>query len=168
MGLGEWLLSVLEFLPPPIVIILLAMSPIGEVRLSIPVAILYYEMGWAQAFTWSLIGNLAVVPILHWFYPALEKTLRRIAFMDRLIERIYVRTRRRYTDRVRRYQEFAVFGFIATPVPGTGAWSGALVAYIFGFPFRSAAEFYYAGIVASCLLTALLVHYGVLGLQALG
>lgn len=167
MGFGAELVQWLDVLPPALAVILLAMSPVGEVRLAIPVAILYYGMGWAEAFTWSLLGNFAIVPLLHWVYPAVERGLRRWGPLDRAIERIYAKTRRKHSQRVLRYEEYAIFLFIATPIPGTGAWSGALVAYVFGIPFKAAVRFYYAGIVAACFLTAFLVEAGVWGFNQL-
>lgn len=161
--LAEWL----DVVPPPLAVFVLAMSPVGEVRVSIPVAILAYGMGWAEAFTWSLLGNFAVVPLLAWLYPAMERGLRRWSRMDGWIDRLYARTRHKVGERVRRFEEYAVFGFIATPVPGTGAWSGALVAHIFGLPFRAAAPYYYAGIVTACFITAMAVEAGVWGFNQL-
>lgn len=149
--------------PGPIAVFLLAMSPIGEVRMSIPIAKLAYGMGWAEAFTWSLLGNLAVIPLATWLYPVLERGLRRWDRADRFFERMYEKTRKRHSEKIERLEEFAVFGFIATPVPGTGAWSGVLAAHVFGLPLRKTWRFYYAGIVTACLLTVILVELGVWG-----
>jgi uncharacterized membrane protein len=105
--------------------------------------------------------------VLSWLYPACERLLRRSERVSGWIDRTYARTRRKASAKVERYEEYAVFGFIATPIPGTGAWTGALAAHIFGLPFRKAVPYYYAGIVAACFITALAVEAGLWGFNQL-
>ncbi len=167
MSFGETLAEWFDVFPPELAVALLALSPIGEVRLAIPVGILAYGMGWAEAFTWALLGNLLVVPLSTWFYPAFERAVRRIGPISRGLDRLYDRTRAKNEERVGRLREFVVFGFIATPIPGTGAWSGVLVAHVFGIPLRASWRYYYAGIVVACFITTALVEAGVWGFNRL-
>ncbi len=167
MSFALELAEAFAFFPAPLAVVLLAISPIGEVRLAIPVAILAYGMGWAEAFTWALIGNLFVVPISTWFYPALERGVRKWGLAARVLDKAFSRTRRKTEQRVVTLKEVAVFGFIATPIPGTGAWSGVLVAHIFGLPLRETWRYYYAGIVVACLVTTAAVQAGVWGFNRL-
>lgn len=167
MTFGTELADAFAVFPPALAVALLALSPVGEVRLAIPVGILAYGMGWAEAFTWALLGNLLVVPLSTWFYPALERLARRAKWMGRAIDRLYDRTRARNEERVLRMKEFAVFGFIAIPVPGTGAWSGVLVAHLFGIPLRQTWRYYYSGIVVACFITTAAVTAGVWGFNQL-
>lgn len=167
MSFGAELADAFAVFPPALAVALLALSPVGEVRLAIPVAMLAYGMGWAEAFTWALIGNLFVVPISTWFYPAFERAARRIGWIARLLDRIYAKTRAKNEEKVLRAKEFAVFGFIATPIPGTGAWSGVLVAHVFGIPLRATWRYYYAGIVVACFITTALVEFGLWGFNQL-
>lgn len=162
MTFGEWLAETFSVFPHELAVFLLAMSPVGEVRMSIPVGILAFGMGWAEAFTWSLLGNLMVVPLLTYFLPKFEGLLRRSQRTERMLEWTFERTRKKADDKVRRYQEFALFLFIATPVPGTGAWTGVVVSHLFGLRFRDSIRFYYAGIVTACIIATALVQLGVL------
>ncbi len=165
MSFGEWLAETFGAIPSPeLAVFLLAMSPVGEVRMSIPVGILAFGMGWAEAFTFSLLGNLMVVPLLTVTLPWLERGMRRWEFTERLVERVFERTRTKANAKVQHYREYAVFLFIATPIPGTGAWTGVLVAYLFGLRFKDTVRYYYAGIVASCIIATALVQLGVLAL----
>lgn len=161
MSFASELADALGFLPAPLVVFLLAMSPVGEVRMSIPVGMLLFKMHWAEAFTWSLLGNLLVVPLLVWALPAFDAWAadRRIGGW---LNRIYAKTRTKTSEKVERYQEYALFLLIATPLPGTGAWTGVIAAHLFGVPLRAGAPYYYAGIVAACFLAAGLVSLGLL------
>lgn len=152
----EWL----EALPPALVVVLLAFSPVGEVRISIPVAMLVYDMGWGEAIVWSLLGNLAVAPVAAWFYVQVERLLRRGERASRMLDRMYERTRTKNSARVERLQEAAVALFIAIPVPGSGAWSGVLVAHVFGLTWKKAWSYYYSGVVIATFLVTILVATG--------
>ena len=50
--------------------------------------------------------------------------------------------------------------FIAIPIPGSGAWSGVLVAHVFGLTWKKAWSYYYAGVVLSTFLVTILVETG--------
>lgn len=152
--------DLLAALPPPLVVVVLAFSPLGEVRASVPVAMLHYGMGWGEAVVWSLLGNLAVAPAAAWAYPRLEAWLRRSPRIDAGLTRLTDRTRRRHGARVQRLQAAAVTGVIAVPLPGTGAWTGVLVAHLFGLRWRDAWMHYYAGVVIATFLVTVLVASG--------
>ena len=155
-------LGVLALVPAPFVVMALAFSPLGEVRLAVPVAVLQYGMGWAEAFVWSLAGNLLVLPVAAWTYPRLEALLRRWGRAGRLLDRIEARMRRRSGRRVERYEEAAVGAVIAVPLPASGAWTGVLVAHFFGLPWRKVAPAYCVGCVAATAIAVALVEAGLL------
>lgn len=162
MSFAGELADALGFFPAPIVVFLLAMSPVGEVRMSIPVGMLVFKMGWAEAFTWSLMGNLLVVPLLVWALPAFDAWAMKSERGERWLTKIYTKTRKKTTEKMEKYQEFSLFLLIATPVPGTGAWTGVIGAHIFGVPLKQGAPYYYAGVVAACFIAAGLVQAGLL------
>jgi len=156
----DWFVALFEALPGPLAVIALAFSPVGEVRISVPVAILVYHMSWGEAVVWSLLGNLAVAPAAAWVYRAGERGLRRWERGARVLDRVYARTRSRQSARIERLEEAAVALFIAVPVPGSGAWAGVLVAHVFGLTWKKAWSYYYAGVVAATFLVTVLVETG--------
>lgn len=162
MSFGEQLAELFGVFPPELAVFLLSMSPVGEVRMSIPVGIIAFDMHWSGAFVWALLGNLMVVPLLTVALPTLERLMRRSKRTERMLEWTFERTRKKAGSKVNRYQEFAVFLFIATPLPGTGAWTGVVVSHLFGLPFKQSIRYYYAGIVAACIIATSLVQLGVL------
>ena len=156
----DWLLALFAALPGPLAVMALAFSPIGEVRISVPVAILVYGMGWGEAIVWSLLGNLLVAPAATWLYRGGEKTLRRWERTGRGVDRVLARVRSKQSARIERLEEVGVAAFIAVPLPGSGAWAGVLVAHVFGLTWTKAWRYYYAGVVASTFLVAILVETG--------
>ena len=153
--------------PAPLAVFLLAMSPIWEVRMSIPVGILLYDMHWVAAFGISFAGNMVIVPVLHLLLPAVERRLRRNARVERWWERRIEKLREKRGANVERMREAAVFALIAIPVPGTGAWTGAFMAKVFDMRYREALPFYAAGIATACAITTILVEAGRWGVNQL-
>jgi uncharacterized membrane protein len=133
----------------------LAMLPVLELRGSIPWAILVAGLPWQGAFFWSILGNLVpIIPILLFFEPASD-FLRQWKFFDRFFNWLFIRTRRKGKI-VERFEFFGLVVLVAIPLPGTGAWTGALVAFVFGVRFRLALPAIVIGVlIAGVLVTAL-------------
>lgn len=153
-------LAWLTALPGWLATLVLAFNPVGEVRTAAPVGMLHYGMGWAEAFTWCLLGNLLVLPVAWWLYPRIERVLRRWPRADRWLDRLYERTRQRSSRRVERFEETAITFLIAIPLPGSGAWTGVLLAHVFGLPWKKVAPAFYVGVVAATALAVFLVETG--------
>ncbi len=135
----------------------LATLPIIELRGSIPWAIFAGGMSWQGAFIWSVIGNfIPVIPILLLLEP-IANYLRRWRFLDRFFNWLFARTRRK-GKMVERYEVLGLILLVAIPLPGTGAWTGALAAFVFGVHFRLSLPSITAGIlIAGILVTSLMV-----------
>jgi len=135
-----------------ITVILTAMTPIGELRAAIPLAIGYYNMGYGEAFVLSVIGNmLPVVPLLLFLGPV-SNWLRRYAILDRFFTWLFARTRR-HSQRMEKYGALGLIPFVAIPLPVTGAWTACAVAFVFGIRFRYA----FVAILAGVMLAGIIV-----------
>ena len=79
---------------------------------------------------------------------------------------------------IEKYEEFGLMAFVAIPLPGTGAWTGALIAFLFGLDFKKslliiAIGVFIAGVIVTCLcllgwLGAIIAGLGFAALAALG
>jgi len=135
-------------------VILMAMIPFGELRVSIPFAIGFYEMGAAQAFSLAVIGNmLPVVPLLLFLDPV-SNWLRRYSIFDRFFTWLFARTRR-YNNRIEKYGALGLIPFVAIPLPVTGAWTACAVAFVFGIRCRYAFPAILAGVIIAGIIVTL-------------
>lgn len=141
-------------LSPEAVVALLAMLPISELRGAIPVALGIYSMPPVKAYAIAVLGNiLPVVPLLLFFGPA-ERSLRRVPQADSFFEWLFARTRRNAGEDIQRYGALGLAIFVAIPLPATGAWTGALAAYLFGLRFwRSLAAICLGVLLAGVIVT---------------
>ena len=107
--------------------------PLTELRLTIPIAIaLGIEP--LRAFILACIGNfLPIIPLLLLFEPA-TKLLSKVAILDKLINKIITRTRSK-GKRVEKYGAIGLFLIVAVPLPGTGIYTGSVLAFLFGISF---------------------------------
>jgi len=128
-------------LPKEWVVFLIATLPIIELRGAIPWALsgaMGGSLGWPTAFLLSFAGNLfPILPVLAWLGPLSDRWMERSPLANRFFTWLFARTRRR-GDVVARYGPLGLAVFVAIPLPGTGAWTGAILAFLFGIPIRTA------------------------------
>ena len=129
----------MEFLSDWIKTFFTAMIPIGELRASIPVALLSFKMGIIETYIISVIGNLVPVVIILWVMEPVSRFLmKRFNWANRFFSWLFNRTRKRHSAKLEKYQGFALISFVGIPLPITGGWTGALIAYVFGIPPKKA------------------------------
>lgn len=136
--------------------ILMAVTPVGELRLSIPVSVLVFNFPIWKAVLLSVIGN-AIPPMVILLFAK-----RFHEFIDKKsgpFSRGWIKTLHRAQEKFSGdYQKYGLIGlmiFIGVPLPGTGAWTGALAAFVFGIPFRKSWPYVLGGIIISACLTLL-------------
>jgi uncharacterized membrane protein len=119
-------------------VLVIAMIPISELRGAIPVALGAYNMNPAEAYFFSVTGNIIPVVPLLLFLGRVERWLRRFSFFRWFFDGLFSRTRRRTEAKVQKYGALGLVPFVAIPLPVTGAWTGVAAAYIFGIKFKYA------------------------------
>ncbi|NOY55346.1 MAG: small multi-drug export protein [Actinobacteria bacterium] len=153
--------SLVRHFPEPLAVLLLAALPVSELRFSIPFAVRAFDMPVAQAFVWSVIGNILPVPfILVLLGPVTEWAEDHWGWLHRILDRLFAHTRRRHTARFDRLRELALITFVAIPLPITGAWSGALAAFVFGVDRRKATVLIAVGVLIAGVVVSLLTVAG--------
>ncbi len=141
-------------LPPELWVLLIAMSPFVESRGAIPVG-LALGLPLEKAVPLALMGNLVPVLPLLLFLDRATGFARRFAFLDRIITRLFAWTRERHGSK-----KVGTAGLIATaliPAPFTGAWTGCLVAYLFGIRLRTSVPIIVLGVLQEVAVVSLVV-----------
>ncbi|MBS1263270.1 MAG: hypothetical protein MAG715_00444 [Methanonatronarchaeales archaeon] len=126
-------------LPPEVTVLIIAATPVFELRGAIPVAIGHYALSPLRAYSLGVLGNLIpVVPLLLFLESGSGLLRRRSRFFDRFFSWLFERTHRNHSERFDRYGALALLPFVAVPLPVTGAWTGCAAAFVFGVSFRYA------------------------------
>ena len=158
MELFQWLTDTTE--GQVIFTMLVSMIPIIELRGGLPFGValgLPYEL----AFTAAVIGNLIPVPFIIAFIRRIFILMRRwlprlSGLVDRLEEKAHLKGKT-----MLKYQHIGLWLFVAIPLPGTGAWTGALAAAFLDMRLKKALPAVILGVItAGCIMLAL-THVGV-------
>ena len=148
--------SMISSLPPWFIVLLISMLPFIELRGSIPTGILIFHMDPFTVFIISVIGNLIPVPFILILFEKIEIWLRKYDFWAKLMDRIFEKTRKRASKKVEEYEALALISFVAIPLPGTGAWTGALIAYLFGLDLKKSFFYIVIGVLIAGIAVTLL------------
>lgn len=135
-------------------ILLLSTLPILE-RTTIPLG-LAKGMTPLAAFGWALSGNLIpVIPLLLILDPAVKLALRFVPALNRPVNIVFERARRKHSDKMERYGALGIAMLVSIPVPGFGPWTGVLLAYLFEVRMAYAVPAIFAGATVACVLLTL-------------
>lgn len=136
---------------------LVSMVPVLELRGAIPIGVAH-GLDYRIAIAVSILGNLVPVPFIVLFIRKIfawlrTKSERLNGFVTRMEQRALKKS-----DTVRRARFWGLFLFVAIPLPGTGAWTGALIAAVLNMRLKRAVPVIFLGVViAGCIIT-LLTH----------
>jgi uncharacterized membrane protein len=138
-----------------LIIVIVAALPVIELRGAIPLAINVFGMPWYYAYVLAVLGNLIPVPILLLFLEALAELVSKVKAGERIVQWIFSRTRKR-SSIIERYEKIGLALFVAVPLPFTGAWTGAIAAFLLGLKFRYSMVAITCGVlIAGAIVTAL-------------
>ncbi|MDD5146382.1 MAG: small multi-drug export protein [Candidatus Pacebacteria bacterium] len=150
-------------------IFLLAMTPIGELRAAIPVGVGVYHLNWLLVFLISVIGNLTPILFLLLFLRPLSEYLSvRVSLCKHFFVWLFERTQKKHHRAIERYGWWGLMAFVAIPLPMTGGWSGALIAFLTGMPFWQAFSAIAVGVVVAGTVVSLVVKTGLVVGQYFG
>ncbi len=137
---------------------LISMVPVVELRGAIPIAVAHDLPFW-WAIGVSIVGNLVPVPFIIIFIKKIFAWLRtKSRWLDDLVTRLENRAISKI-DTVKKYQFWGLFMFVAIPLPGTGAWTGALIAAMMDMDLKDAMPSIALGVVTAGAIVAF-VTYG--------
>lgn len=150
-------IEALKEIPPQLSTMIIGMTPIFELRGSIPVAIGVYKMSVPSAYFWSVIGNIIPAILIVFLLEKVSKWLSsRFDFFKKLFNWLFERTRRRTQDKIEKYGAWGLFVLVAIPLPVTGGWTGALAAFLFGIERKKSIPIIVLGIMAAGVIVTLI------------
>lgn len=139
-------------LSPLLIIFLISLLPVLELRGGLIAAALL-GVDWLVAFPICVVGNLLPIPLELLFIRKLMNALKRFRPFRTLIDKLDSRARKK-GEEIRKYKIAGLFVLVAIPLPGTGAWTGGLVADVLDIRMRTALPVIGLGVVAAGLITS--------------
>ena len=135
---------------------LVSMLPVVELRGAIPVGVgMLGRSALPSVYLAAVLGNMLPVPFIIVYIRRIFQWLRRRSRrLDGLVTRL--ETKAHLKGRmVTRYKYLGLCILVAIPLPGTGAWTGALVAAFLDMRLRSAVPAIFLGVVIAGILVSL-------------
>jgi uncharacterized membrane protein len=149
-----------------IFIFVLSLMPTIEVRGSVPMVFILFRNNYEAsiALVIAIVSNLIIAPILFlaldWFNDMIMTSKR----FPSLLKNIYLRVLRYARSKgtkINRYSLVGLLLFVAIPLPGTGAWTGSIVAYVLGFDKKKSIIAIELGVIMASLIVLFVTVLGI-------
>jgi uncharacterized membrane protein len=140
-----------------LIILAVSMLPIIELRGSIPIAA-SLDVSFLKAFPFAVLGNLLPVPFIILFFKYFFVKFRSAPVIGKIFLKVHNKAIEK-ADQIKSYAFWGLFIFVAIPCPGTGAWTGAVIASILEMNNKKAFLSISLGVVTSGLIMGF-ISYG--------
>lgn len=136
---------------------LVSMLPVVELRGGVPFGVAL-GLDPAEALAAGVVGNMIPTPFIVVYIRRILQWLRRRGTrLGRLVDAVERKAHLKGRT-VTKYKYLGLLIFVAIPLPGTGAWTGALVAAFLDMPLRRAIPSILFGVIAAGLIMTFLTH----------
>ena len=149
----EGLFAILDTAGHEVALFLISMIPLIELRGAVPLGIAA-GLPWWEVLPLCYLGNLLPIPFVILFAERLLDWFSRLPLF-RKPANWYRKKLNGKKAKVTRYARLGLFLFVAVPIPGTGAWSGAAIAALLKMPPLRAFFSIACGVVTAGLIMAL-------------
>lgn len=143
---------------------LVSMIPVIELRGAIPIG-MTLGLNPMEAMLISFVGNMVPVPVIVLFIRKIFSFLKKKSpWLRRIVEKLEKKAESKQ-ELIHRWQVFGLFLLVAIPLPGTGAWTGSLVAALMDIRLKHALPAIALGVLTAGVIV-LLISVGVAGVLA--
>lgn len=140
-----------------IITFFMAMVPVVELRGAIPYGVIA-GLSVPEAFILAVLGNLAPIPFLVVFTRKVFEWLRtKSEGLDRIVRKLEAKADKN-KELVEKYEFFGLMLLVAIPLPGTGAWTGALVAAMMNMRLKRAMPAITVGVIVAGIIVTTLTY----------
>lgn len=145
-----------------VIVFIISMVPILELRgglIAAGPALLDVPM-W-EAIPICIIGNILPVPFILLLITKIFDWMKKTKLFRPMVEKLEKKAMSKSAN-IEKYEFWGLVAFVGIPLPGTGAWTGSLIAALLGVRFRKAFPAVVLGVLLAAVIMTLL-SYGLLG-----
>lgn len=158
--IAVWFASTLgQYISKEAVVFIISMIPILELRGGLVVSKLI-GVPLLTAIPLCIVGNIIPIPFILLFIRQIFKWLKKIRIFEGFVVKLENRAMRK-SDSIKRYEFWGLALFVGIPLPGTGAWTGSLIAALLNIDFKKAILAELVGIVMATIIMSVF-SYGLL------
>ena len=149
-----------QYISPEGAVSLISMIPLLELRGGLLAASLL-KISAAKAIPLCIVGNIIPIPFILLFIKQIFKVLKKTKIFRGLIIKLEDRAMRK-SDQVKKYEFWGLMLFVGIPLPGTGAWTGSLIASLLEIDIKKSSLAILCGIIMATVIMYI-VSYGLVG-----
>ena len=140
-------------IPKELIVFIVSMIPVLELRGSL-LAAGFFKMDFLSTFIIAVIGNMLPIPFILLFIDKIFGFLKKTRLREK-VEKFEEKTMKK-SGQIEKYGKIGLFLFVAIPLPGTGAWTGALIASLMRMKIKDSLPCIFLGVVVAGLIVSLL------------
>lgn len=159
-GLVNWLVEAMKGINPMVIVIIISLLPILELRGGL-LAASVLRIPYLTALPGCIIANILPIPFILLFIKKIFQWMRRWKKFGRLVDKLEEKAMSK-SDQIEKYEFWGLVLFVGIPLPGTGAWTGALIAALLDVDFKKAIVAIFLGVLLAAAIMSV-VSYGILG-----
>ncbi len=145
-------------IPEELIAFVISLCPVLECRGGM-IAARLMEIPFIKAFLICYLGNMLPIPFIILFIRKIFDFLRRFKFFEKIILKLEAKTEKN-KEKVLKYESWGLLIFVAIPLPGTGGWTGALMAGLLDMRFKRSLPIIALGVlIAGFIMSA--ITYGI-------
>lgn len=142
------------------IVFIISMIPLLELRGGL-LAASFMNIDIVRAIWYCVTGNIIPIPFILLLITTIFNWLKKTKIFRPLVEKLENRAMGK-SEQIEKYQFWGLVLFVGIPLPGTGAWTGALIASLLGVKFKKAFPAILLGIALATVIMSI-VSYGLLG-----
>ena len=143
-------------IPPELIIFFISMLPILELRGGL-IAAKLLGVEFVRAFIICYIGNIIPVPFILLFIRKIFQFLRDKKGFSKIIEKLEIRSMRK-SEKGKRWRDWGLLAFVAIPLPGTGGWTGALIAALMDIRIKKSFPIIAIGVLIAGIIMSVIAY----------
>ena len=149
-----------QYISPEGAVFIISMIPLLELRGGLLAASLL-KISAAKAIPLCIVGNIIPIPFILLFIRKIFKVMKKTKIFRGLIQKLEDRAMGK-SDQVKKYEFWGLTLFVGIPLPGTGAWTGSLIASLLEIDIKKSSLAILTGIIMATVIMYV-VSYGVVG-----
>ena len=149
-----------QYISPEGAVFIISMIPLLELRGGLLAASLL-KISAAKAIPLCIVGNITPIPFILLFIRQIFRILKKTKLFRGLVIKLEDGAMKK-SDQVKKYEFWGLMVFVGIPLPGTGAWTGSLIASLLEIDIKKSSLSIFCGIIMATVIMYI-VSYGLVG-----
>lgn len=141
--------------PPYVIVAIISMIPLLELRGGILVALPILHTSLLPTYVTAVVANMIPIPFIMLFIGKIFDFLRKFKISGKIVNNLEEKTLSK-REQIDKYGLWGLYLFVAIPLPGTGAWTGALLSVLLGIKPKKAFPAIFAGVATAGIIMTIL------------